>query len=73
MFGTADVVARTLPVYGAFSPWWVLIWLALMAGCLVSIAGVVALVKYVAAAHCGRSQVRRRVRIAPSIDGTSNP
>ncbi len=73
MFGTADVVAQSMPVYGAFSPWWVLIWLALMAGCLVSIAGVVALVKYVAAAHIRRTHGQRRVGIASPVDGRSNP
>ena len=73
MFGTANVVAQSMPVYGAFNPWWVLIWLALMAGCLLSVAGVVALVRYVATAHRRRSPLQRRVRSSAPVDGTSNP
>ena len=73
MFGTANVVAQSMPVYGAFNPWWVLIWLALMAGCLVLAAGVVLLVNWVTAVSRRRSHVQRRVHVASPIDGMSNP
>jgi hypothetical protein len=74
MFGSVDVVAaQSSPLHGAFEPWWVLLWLALMMGCLLAVAAVVALFQLVAALIHKRSQAHRRLRIPLSPDGTSNP
>lgn len=74
MFGSVDVVvAQSLPVYGAFEPWWVLLWLALMAGCLLAVAGVVALVHVVAKSLRKRSGVQRRLRTPAPDGGPVNP
>ena len=61
MLGTVDVVvAQSLPAYGAFNPWMVLLWLALMAGCLLAVAGVVALYEVITAA-VRDARIRRRM------------
>lgn len=73
MFGSADVVAQSLPVYGAFNHWWVLLWLAAMAGCLLVVAGIAALYQLTAAWIGKRCDPRRRLRIHLPTDGTSNP
>jgi hypothetical protein len=74
MFESVDVVvAQSLPVYGAFSPWWVLVWLALMIGCLLMVAGVVVLFQLVVALIRKRSHAHSRIRIPLSPDGTANP
>lgn len=72
MFGTVDVVAQSAPVHGAFDPWLVLLWLALMAGCLLIAGGVVALVQFFAALLRKRSHAHSRLRISASTNGTSN-
>jgi hypothetical protein len=43
------VIAQSLPAYGAFTPWQALLWLALMAGCLLAVAGAIALYEVVIA------------------------
>lgn len=73
MFGSAQVVAQSLPVYGAFNHWWVLLWLGLMLGCLLAIGGVVALYRFAVARIGKRYHVRGRLRIPIATDGTSNP
>ncbi len=73
MFGSVLVLTQSLPVHGAFNPWWVLLWLALMAGCLVLVAGVVALFQVATTFLRSRSRVHNRLRIPASTDGTSNP
>ena len=74
MFGSVDVVvAQSLSVYGAFDPWWVLLWLAMMAGCLLVVAGVVALVRAAATVLHKRSGVQRRLRTADPEGGPVNP
>ena len=74
MFGSVDVViAQSLPVYGAFDPWWVLLWLALMGVCLIAVAGIVALVQFVSSLIRKRSHAHGRLRIPAATDATSNP
>jgi hypothetical protein len=74
MFGSVDVfVAQSMPVHGAFNPWWVLLWLALMLGCLLVVAGVTALFQFVAALRRKRSRAKGRIRIPASTDVPANP
>jgi hypothetical protein len=63
MFGSALVVAQSAPVHGAFNHWWVLLWLVLMLGCLLAVAGVVALGQFVGSLIRKRSGARGRLRI----------
>jgi hypothetical protein len=73
MFGSVDVVAQSLPIYGAFNHWWVLLWLTAMAGCLVAIGVVIALYRFIVARIGTRAHARGRLRTAVPTDGTSNP
>jgi hypothetical protein len=53
------VVASSVQVHGAFDPWLVLLWLGLVMGCLLLVAGVTALVQL------ATTRLRRRVHRRP--------
>lgn len=57
MFAATDgVIAQALPIHGALDPWLVLLWLGLMAGCLLVVIALTALIQLAITRYRRRAQ-----------------